>query len=78
METNINPKSSENIHFDDFYDDEEMKIPLDKWLEYRRLGIFKNDDGCGYYGTESKISDIEVFSSQNIPEGMNYVYWYNK
>ena len=64
---------------DEEFKDEEMytKMAIDEWNAAKNMGIYKNDDGCGYYGTDSKISNIEVFT-QEPPKGMNFVYWFNK
>lgn len=69
------------INYDCFeYDDEPFydKMTVDEWIRDRDMGIYCNDDGYGFYGTDTEISNIEVFSQLTPPQGMNYVYWYEK
>lgn len=68
--------------FDEF--DEECKMDINMFNACVESGIFGNDDGIGYYATNSDISNFVVnfldFDKDNftVPIWATHVVWFNK
>lgn len=50
---------------------------VDEFQSLEACNAITPDDGCGYYATESFMSDVGVFAS-HIPEWATHVVWFNR
>lgn len=59
------------------------KMSLEEFIGCCRLDYLTDDDGLGFYGTESKQSNLTVKPSditvyENYRKDFTHVYWYNR
>ena len=64
--------------------DKECKQKIEDFKEGVIFGMFTDDDGFGYYATDTEVSDCEIEfwdfdkDNYNVPEWATHVVWYNK
>jgi hypothetical protein len=69
--------SEEKIQFREFSElDKECLMSAEEFLMDEESGTIIDDDGCGYWATLDKVSDVSCFSEK--PDWATHVCWYNK
>lgn len=66
--------------------EKDLVIPIKDFMEACHHGMFTDNDGDGYFGTGSLITDIEVWPSvllkaedmKILPSNFTHIWWYNK